>query len=646
MKLKSKTISVILLLLTVTTFGQVRLPKLISNGMVLQRNTEVTIWGWASNNEEILVTFLDSAYITTTNGNGEWSVVLSGLKAGGPHQMQIVGTNSITIDDVLVGDVWVCSGQSNMELTMKRASPIYEVEIANSENPYIRYFEVPDKYNFNLPQKDLLSGEWKKTNPESILTFSATSYFFAKEIYDRYKVPIGLINASLGGSPAQAWMSEDALKEFPEYYAEAQRFKDSALVKQIIESDKKRINDWYALSSKKDLGHKEPLMKWNHPDLNTSDWRTMVIPGYWADNELGSVNGVVWFRKNFTFTSSIAGKQAKLNLGRIVDADSVFINGVFVGRTTYQYPPRRYVIPKDLLMEGENLITIRVINNSGNGGFVLDKPYEIISGNNTIDLKGDWQFCLGAKMEPLKSQTFIRWKPVGLYNSMIAPLLNYRIKGVIWYQGESNAKSPTDYGELFSALISIWRENWNQGDFPFLYVQLPNFMETKNKPSESNWALIREAQLNALSVLNTGMAVAIDIGEWNDIHPLNKKDVGKRLSLVAQKVAYGDEDVVFSGPIYQSMEIDENKIILSFNSLGGGLIAKGNDELKYFSIAGDDRKFVWANAKIENDKVIVWSDKVSNPIAVRYAWADNPEGANLYNQEGLPASPFRTDEFN
>ena len=296
------------------------------------------------------------------------------------------------------------------------------------------------------------------------------------------------------------------------------------------------------------------------------------------------------------------------------------------------------------MKEGKNTIVVRVISNIGNGGFVLDKPYTLIAGGDTIDLRGDWQYKLGAAMQPLASQTFIRWKPLGLYNAMISPLLNYRMKGVIWYQGESNAGKPIEYRKLFPALIQDWRNNWDEGDFPFLFVQLPNFMESQSQPSESNWALLREAQLKTLSLQNTGMAVTIDIGEWNDIHPLDKKDVGKRLALAAQRVAYYDSTVVYSGPIYHSMKIRGNKIILTFTNTGSGLIARGSKELKCFAIAGKDKKFVWAKARIEHNTIIVWNTKIKNPKAVRYAWADNPEGANLFNKEGLPASPFRTDE--
>ena len=638
----SKIIFISLFFIYISTLSQVKLPRLISDGMVLQRDTKVKIWGWSAVNEKISISFKENTYHTSANDKGEWSVILSNLKPGGPFSMTIKASNSITIQNILVGDVWLCSGQSNMELSMKRVSPIYETEIAQSENPSIRQFTVPQKYNFNTPEKDLESGNWIPANPNSILNFSATAYFFAKELYERNHIPIGLINASLGGSPVESWISEDAIKEFPVHYNEAQRFKDHALINQIESQDKTRIDAWYGQLWQSDEGYKDPLNPWYHPDLNTSEWKTMKIPGYWKDGELGPINGSIWFKKDLNIPPSIAGKQAKLILGRIIDADSVFINGVFVGSISYQYPPRRYNIPSGLLKEGKNDITIRVISNIGNGGFVLDKDYKLLVEDQTIDLRGEWKYRLGAKMNPLESQTFIRWKPVGLYNAMISPLLNYSIKGAIWYQGESNTGRPVEYLKLFPALITNWRDKWNHGNFPFLFVQLPNYMEAKNEPSESNWALLREAQLKTLALPNTGMAVAIDTGEWNDIHPLNKKDVGKRLALAAQGIAYGNKKIVYSGPIYKSMKIDGNKIIITFTNTGSGLTAKGG-ELKYFSVKGTDNKFVWAKAKIENNKLVVWCENIPNPIAVRYAWADNPEGANLYNKEGLPASPFRTD---
>ena len=453
-----------------------------------------------------------------------------------------------------------------------------------------------------------------------------------------------MIRSSLGGSPAEAWMSEEALKEFPVYLEEAIKHKDTAYMQGIQRADRKRIGDWYRQSFENDEGYKDPQVPWTDSKADISGWSVMEVPGYYADQELGMVNGVVWFRKDIELPSELAGKAAKLNMGRIVDADSVFVNGVFVGSVGYQYPPRRYTVPENVLKPGVNSIVVRLISNLGKGGFVPDNPYELIVENKKIDLKGEWHYHLGAQMEPLRGQTFFRWKPTGLFNGMIAPLTNYAIKGVLWYQGESNAGRPDEYAKLFPTLIQNWRDNWNQNELPFLFVQLHNFMETKDQPSESSWARTREAQLNALELPNTGMAVAIDLGVWNDIHPLTKKDVAKRLALTAYKKVYHEENIVLS-PLYESMEIEGDSIFISFSETGSGLIAKDGGDLKYFTIAGTDEHFVWAKAKISGDKVIVWNNAIKNPVAVRYAWADNPEGANLYNKEGLPASPFRTDDW-
>jgi sialate O-acetylesterase len=648
MKLNVKKLFLMLcfyvLIISQAAFCRVRLPLLISDGMVLQRDADVKIWGWASAGEKVTINFNDKIYNAVAGKDGKWAVSLSVLKAGGPYEMEINATNHITLRNILIGDVWVCSGQSNMVLPMNRVKYRYQEVIAHSENPSIRQFIVPDRYDFKAQQEDLKSGTWKSANPQTVLNFTAIGYFFAKELFGKYHVPIGLIRASLGGSPVQAWMSEDALKEFPEYLATAEKFKDIAYINQIREKDKAVNDAWYGRIQKIDKGLAPGEKPWFDTNYDASQWPTMNVPGYWADHELGLVNGVVWFRKEIDVPASMTGKAAKLWLGRVVDADTTYVNGKIVGSVSYQYPPRIYDVPANLLKEGKNIIVVRVINNSGRGGFVPDKPYQLSAAGQTIDLKGQWQYKLGATMDPLPAKTFIEWQPVGLYNAMIAPLLNYKIKGAIWYQGESNTAKPHEYQKLLSAMIADWRQKWNEPDFPFLYVQLANFMEAKDQPCESNWAELREAQLKTLSVPNTAMAVIIDIGEWNDIHPLNKEDVGKRLALAAQKVAYGDKKVVYSGPIYQSMKTEGNKIILTFTNTGSGLVAKGDGELKYFAIAGADKKFVWAKAKIQGDKVTVWNDDITNPVAVRYAWADNPEGANLYNKEGLPASPFQSDE--
>ncbi|WP_146905075.1 sialate O-acetylesterase, partial [Adhaeribacter aerolatus] len=472
---------------------------------------------------------------------------------------------------------------------------------------------------------------------KDIYKFSAVAYFFANDLYNKYKIPIGLINSALGGSPAEAWISESALESFPAQYQEAQKFKDDKLIAQIEESNRKANNSWHTLLNQTDVGVKQ---KWSGAAVNDANWSQMNIPGYWADEKLVAVNGSVWFRKEVNVPKTLVGKPAKLLLGRIVDADSVFINGVFVGTTSYQYPPRKYALPNTLIKEGKNIVAVRVINQSGKGGFVPDKPYKLVLGQDSLDLTGPWKYKLGSKMEPMPGQTTVRWKPTGLFNAMIAPLLNYSIKGVIWYQGESNADKPGEYAALMKTLIQDWRTQWNQGNFPFIMVQLANFMETKDEPTESNWATLRQAQFNTLAVPNTGLAVTIDAGEWNDIHPLNKQTVGKRLALQAMNLAYNDKKVIPSGPIFKSVKREGNKLIISFAHTGSGLVALNNKELKHFAVAGEDKKFAWAKAEIKGNQVIVWQEGIANPVSVRYAWADNPKGANLYNKEQLPASPF------
>ena len=370
----------------------------------------------------------------------------------------------------------------------------------------------------------------------------------------------------------------------------------------------------------------------------------MNIPGYWADKESAFKNGIVWFKKDIHLPEDWSAQSAKLLLGRIVDADSVFVNGQFIGNTTYQYPPRRYTIPAGVLKNGKNTITIKVINSSGSGGFVPDKPYKIVTSYKEIDLTGEWKYKTGAEMPPLQPQTFVRWKPLGVYNAMIHPLTRFSIKGVIWYQGESNTDDPEEYSLLFPTLIEDWREKWHQPKLPFLFVQLANFMATKKEPGDSNWARLRESQAQTLGLPKTGMAVTIDVGEWNDIHPLNKKAVGDRLARAAKNVAY-NEPITPTGPLYDSFEKKGDSIIVSFDNVEDGLKLQGKGELKHFAIAGKDRKFVWAKAEIKNKKVVVYSPKIKNPVAVRYAWADNPEDANLYSKNGLPAGPFRTDDW-
>lgn len=625
--------------------GQLKLPKLISDGMVLQRNAEVKIWGYDALNQSVTVHFADKVYSCITDSNGKWEITLDKLKTGGPYTMMVEGSNTAIVNDILVGDVWVCSGQSNMQLPVNRIKVIYEDEFNNARNTCIRQFIVPEKYEFKKPVEDVESGEWKSVDPESVLDFSGVGYFFAKALYEKYKVPIGLIKTAIGGSAVESWLSEAALKEFPKYMKIVEAFKDDAYFNKVRKNDEESSHRWYKNVDEKDEGLANPEKPWFDPSCDVLDWDTINLPACFKDEKIGALNGSVWFRKDIDIPKSMLGKPAMILLGTITDSDFVYINGKLVGTTGYQYPPRRYNIPKNLLQDGRNTIVIRVISNNGNGEFTEDKPCEIAIENKKIDLKGSWKYHIGVSVkEPLPPVTFFPSVPLCLYNGILSPVISYTIKGVIWYQGESNCDRPKEYKSMFVRLIADWREKWKQGDFPFLYVQLPNFMKAKEEPGESAWAELRDVQLKTLNATNnTGMAVAIDVGEWNDLHPLNKKDIGERLALAARKVAYGEEALVYSGPIYKSMRTEGNKIIISFTNIGSGLIAKGNCELGHFAICGDDKRFVWAKAEIKDNEVAVWNEDIDKPIAVRYAWADNPEGANLYNKEGLPASPFRTD---
>jgi sialate O-acetylesterase len=623
------------------SLGDISLPRLISDGMVLQRNTNVKIWGWGSPGEKVLVDFNNQNHTAVTDQKGSWTITLSPMQQGGPFVMNITASNKITIRDILIGDVWICSGQSNMALTLERAKDKYADLISQTNNSSIRYFFIPTTFNFEGPQKDLPAGYWESATPDHLLHFSAVGFFYANALFEKYKVPIGLINASVGGSPAEAWLSEEALKKFPQHLLTAKKFSKKEYVDSIRNSDNAARDVWYRTINAEDRGLRD-APDWYDPATDTHDWQEMTIPGYWDEQGLKDINGVVWFRKKINLPTSMTGKPARLFLGNVIDLDSVYINGQFIGTTGYQYPPRKYQVPSTILKAGENEIVVRVINSAGRGGFYKGKPYLLKIDNDTIDLTGSWKFKVGKISEAIPPSTTFQYQPGGLFNGMIAPLLNFSMTGVIWYQGESNAGRYAEYETLFPSMIADWRTHWHQGDFPFLYVQLANYLKKSDQPSESDWAGLREAQRKTLATPNTAMVVAIDVGEWNDIHPLDKKTVGERLSLAAQKVAYGEKNVVYSGPTLSSYTKQGNRIILKFSNTGSGLISRGNRNLAYFSIAGPDKKFVWANAVIKGNQVTVWSDEVIDPQEVRYAWADNPEGANLYNREGLPASPFTT----
>ncbi|MGZ3846435.1 MAG: sialate O-acetylesterase, partial [Flavisolibacter sp.] len=535
--MKKITGIVLMVCLFQSSFAQVKLLQIFRDSMIVQRDAKIKIWGWASPNEKIKLDFNKKDFKTKADASGNWAIYLPAMKAGGPYTMNIDATNHVTLKDILIGDVWLCAGQSNMVHQMALHAVRYANEVATANYPEIRQFWVPNTTNLQAPQHDLPGGSWKWANPNDIGEFSAVAYFFAKALYEKYHVPVGIINASWGGVPIESMMSEESFKEFPNILTTVEKNKDTAYINGL---SRRAFPGGGPRQRPEDRGQTE---KWYDPSYIPKEWRTINIPGYWEDQGVKDLDGVVWYRKEIDVPSSIANANAKVFLGRIVDADVLYINGKQVGNTTYMYPQRRYPVPAGILKPGKNLFVIRVTNNAGKGGFVPDKPYYLFAGADTVDLKGYWQYKVGQVNVPLRGfgggggGIAAQNQPTALYNSMIAPLVGYNVKGFVWYQGESNTGRSDEYAKLQPAMINDWRAKWNEPNAPFLYVQLPGFMEYNYLPSESQWAQFREAQLKSLSVPNTAMAVAIDLGEWNDIHPDRKKPVGDRLALAAEKLA-------------------------------------------------------------------------------------------------------------
>ncbi|MET0461606.1 MAG: sialate O-acetylesterase [Chitinophagaceae bacterium] len=627
--------------LPLVSAAQLKLPALVSDSMVLQRDRPVKIWGWSLSGSPVKISFQQKTYQAKPGAGQRWELTLPAMKAGGSYTMEIeTGSDKKTIRGIAIGDVWLCSGQSNMAFNMDWAANMFPNDIAQSVNPDIREFHVAQKTAFST--KNDVEGRWAPASPANTGAFTAAGYYMVKDLYERYKVPMGILHTSWGGSSAEAWTSEEGLKDFNNYLTKLKRFTDTVQLNALLAGEKAVIDNWHKQVDENDQG----LNKWSDPNYDASSWKTLQFPGYWETQGIPEVDGAVWVRKEIDLTKEMITQDARLELGIIDDIDQTFFNGQKVGSRINKYNLRNYKIPASLMKEGKNVIVIRIVDTDGTGGFIPAKKYRLITGKGEVPLSGTWQYQVGyvSKALPVGSFVVMNQQPTALYNAMIAPLIGYTIKGAAWYQGETNVGRATEYQRLLPSMITDWRSRWQQGDFPFLIVQLANYKQVKIQPEESLWAELRESQdLISQKVPYAGLAVAIDIGEAGDVHPLDKKTVGKRLALAARKLAYGEKDVVYSGPVYQSMKTDQNRIILSFTNTGGGLVVKNGMELKQFSIAGADKKFVWANARIDGDKIIVWSDSVAMPVAVRYAWADNPDTADLYNKEGLPASPFRTD---
>jgi sialate O-acetylesterase len=623
--------------------AQLSLPKVFGDSMVLQRGMVIPVWGTA-NPGSLITGKLGTVQATAKAGkDGKWMLHFPKFTAGGPYTLKITEqgkpNTAITLKEILIGDVWVASGQSNMEWEVQQAADARR-EIEKASFPNIRFLVVEHDKKLT-PASDLRAGKWKVCDSANVKKFSAVAYYFARKLHGDQHVPVGIIQSTWGGTPVEAWTSRDMLLTSP-------ITREKTLTNDTLSADRldfvtdslNWVRIWQLVYNPQNNADKI----FPAPEYNDGDWAPIEMPNVLKDFGIGSYEGMVWLRKKLSLPESFAGKDLTINLGHPEMNYSLYFNGQEICKNVWNSnPTHSFTIPARLVKSGENTIAVRVAMLWGGGG--LNPPAEdlyLTDGSSKISLAGKWLYKKDLET-PFPKILNYQYLPTVLFNAMINPLIPYGIKGFIWYQGESNAWEAYNYRKMFPMLITDWRQRWQQGDCPFLFVQLANFMKTKPLPAESEWAELREAQTMTLSLPNTGMACIIDIGEANDIHPKNKQEVGRRLALVANKGVY-KQNVIASGPVYTNFQKAGNRIRINFTNTGSGLSTKDGKEVTGFAIAGKDHKFYWAKAIIEGNQVIVYSDNVAEPEAVRYAWADNP-ACNLINSEKLPAVPFRTDNW-
>lgn len=665
--MKSKLFLFVFAILVNSIFCQIKLPSIIGSNMVLQQKSEAPLWGKGVPNTEIEINAGWGENVRCKVGTDSlWEVKIKTPNAGGPFSIKITSNkNKIELTNILIGEVWLCSGQSNMEMPLEGWPPRDIIlnssnEIANSKNNNIRFFTV--SRDFSVSPKDNCTGEWVECNPTTSKTFSATAYFFGKKLNKELDVPIGLIHSSWGGTLAEAWTSQEFISKIPEFEGIQKKIKESGPI--AIE-----LSKWLSQFKKIDMSKKVGDDIWSNLEfddddcskinLNDKGWEIMELPNLWESTDLGEFDGAIWFRKNIELPNDWLNKDLQIELGPIDDFDITFVNGVKVGAIekdgNYQ-TKRIYKISSSINNSKKILIAVRVNDTRGGGGIYGNKD-ELklvnLENNSALSIAGEWKylpvaefkgmtyFVYGSNSETFNSRPKLPLQlsantPTVLYNAMINPLVPYKIKGVIWYQGESNAGNPQLYETLFPTMITNWRLSFRD-NFPFYYTQIAPYNYGENTKSE----FLRDAQRNTLSLGNTGMAVTLDIGDTTNIHPADKKGVGERLALWALNKQY-DKNIIYSGPLFKSYSISNGKIEIEFDNTGSGLNIK--DGKNQFLIADESRKFVYAKSKIENNKLIVWCDKIKNPLAVRYAWHNNAQ-ATLFNNEGLPASSFRTDDW-
>jgi len=622
-----------------------RLTRIFTDGMVMQRDARVPVWGWSAPRSDVVVWLAGTTRRTRADGSGAWRVSFPPLLPGGSYRMRVTSAGGrVDVTDILVGDVWVASGQSNMEWPVELSDDAAS-EIARARDSSIREFAIPHSYSVT-PETDVVGGRWAPADSRHVGKFSGVAYFFARDLRKSVNVPIGIIHTSWGGANIETWMSRRALGLGDSAW--------SAIVageRSRADGQRESIRAKVGSLPTVDSGLVDGRALWAAPELADARWATIETPRTWETAGYDGMDGVAWYRTSFTLTADETRQPIRLSLGPIDDSDITWVNGVEVGRTAQYAESRMYTVPTSALRVGRNVIAVRVTDGGGGGGIYGDASALWIEvGGAMRPLAGTWRFKVGSVSFQPDGQR-INKVPTILYNRMIHPLLDVPIKGVIWYQGESNANTiqqAAEYRRLFSTMISSWRREWRgtKTNFPFLWVQLPNFGRVDSiPPATAGWATVRESQSAALALPNTGQVVAIDLGGATELHPRNKQGVGSRLALKAREVAYGQR-VVSSGPSYRRHSVSGGRVTIELTNLGGGLESRaGAGAITGFAIAGTDRRFVWARAAVEGDRIVVWSDDVPAPVAVRYLWSNSPLAPVLYNREGLPLEPFRTDAW-
>jgi sialate O-acetylesterase len=623
---------------TSPAWGAIELPPIFTDGAVLQREEPVPVWGRAPAGSQLTLRFAGETRQVQADDAGNWRAEFAPRKAGGPHEIQLSsGDFSKTIRDVWMGDVWVCSGQSNMEWPLRNSADA-DAQIQAAPLPQIRHFKVPRGWAAQ-PAAALAGGEWLAATPEHLGDFTGVGWFFAREVNRATGVPIGLINASWGGSRIEAWMSPQALGKSPEATrksVEQMAAEGEARARAVAQS----LRRWPgAVVPKVTLATAD----WSAPELDERDWLEIQAPSLWEEQGFPGVDGVIWYRRSFELSASQAAAGITLGLGRIDDNDITWVNGHRVGETNAYDRVRRYEVPAEYLREGRNQIAVRVEDNGGGGGIYSNANllYWQSADGQLGSLSGPWK--IKADRVSITIIDNVHHLDTALYNQMIHPLFPLPVKGVLWYQGESNAVSAQqaeEYRKLFPAMINDWRARWNKPELPFYWVQLANFISNSDTPETSPWAILRESQTAALALKNTGQAVIIDVGNPADIHPTDKKTVGERLARIALHQTYGKKDIHFRGPVFQSAEVAKDQLIVKF-STSGKLAPATQGFIKGFEVAGKDGKFRKLEGIIQANNVVLPLSGISQPQQLRYAWSDNPEVANLMDVQGLPAEPFR-----